>query len=83
VERRSAVTRAEQSVLDEALSLPVEGRVALVEKLLVSLNLPTDREVEEWWAEEAERRVSQLDRGEVELAPGEEVFRRIREKHRR
>ena len=77
------MTRAEQKVLDEALSLPVEGRVALVEKLLLSLNVPTQREIDELWAREAERRVSQIDAGEVELVPGGQVFSRIREKHKK
>jgi putative addiction module component (TIGR02574 family) len=69
-----------EKVLHEALSLPAEARINLVEKLLESLNLPTRIEVERLWAGEAERRVSQIDKGEVELIPGEEVFARIREK---
>jgi len=75
--------KAEQKVLDEALLLPVEARLAVVEKLLSSLNVPSRREIDEAWAEEVERRVSQVDRGEVELVPGEEVFARIRGKHGR
>jgi len=82
-ERRLAMTKAQQKVLDEALSLPVEARVALVESLLLSLNVPTQREIDELWAKEAERRVSQIDRGEVELVPGEQAFSRIRKKHKR
>jgi hypothetical protein len=35
------------------------------------------------WAEEAERRVFQIDRGEVELIPGNEVFAKIRQKYQR
>ena len=77
------MTTAEQSVLDDALSLPVEGRVALVQKLLGSLNPPPDKEVEEWWAAEAERRISQIERGEVELVSAEDVFRRLRERYPR
>jgi len=77
------MTRAEQKVVDEALSLPVEARLAVVEKLLSSLNVPTQKEIDAAWAEEAERRVAQIDRGEVELVPGEQVFARIRGKHAR
>ena len=73
---------AEDKVLDEVLSLPVEARLALVEKLLLSLNVPTQREIDELWATEAERRVSELDSGEVELVPGEQVLSRIRGKAR-
>ena len=68
-------------VLDEALALPADARLGLVERLLVSLNLPIQPEVERQWAEEAELRVGQIDRGEVKLIPGEEVFARIRQKY--
>lgn len=70
-------------VFDDALSLPVEARVRLVERLLASLNLPVQAEVDRLWAEESERRVSQIERGEVELIPGEEVFEKIHRKYGR
>lgn len=70
-------------VVDEALSLPVEARVNLVEKLLASLNPPTQAEIDRLWAEEAERRVSEIDKGKVELVPGEEVFAKIHKKYQR
>ncbi len=69
-------------VMDEVLSLPADARMSLVEKLIASLNLPTQLEIDRVWAEEAERRVTQIDRGEVELIPGEEVFAKLRQKHR-
>jgi putative addiction module component (TIGR02574 family) len=68
-------------VIEEALSLPANVRLSLVEKLLTSLNLPIDEEIDRLWAEEAERRVSQIEEGKVKLVPGEEVFNRIRAKH--
>ena len=52
-------------VFNEALSLPSDARMSLVEKLLASLNLPTHAEIDRLWAEEAKRRVSQIDRGDV------------------
>lgn len=70
-------------VTDEALSLPVDARLGLVEKLLSSLNLPIDEEIDRLWAEEAERRVCQIDAGEAKLIPGEEVFSKIRSKYGR
>jgi len=57
--------------------------VSLVEKLLTSLNLPIQAEIDQLWTEEAERRVSQIERGDVELIPGDEVFAKIRRKHQR
>jgi len=68
-------------VIEAALSLPADVRLSLVEKLLTSLNLPIDEEIDRLWAEEAERRVSQIEEGKVKLIPGEEVFAKIRAKH--
>jgi putative addiction module component (TIGR02574 family) len=68
-------------VIDEALSLPSNVRLSLVERLLTSLNLPIDKEINRLWAEEAERRVSQIEEGKAKLVPGEEVFAKIRAKH--
>lgn len=68
-------------VIEEALSLPADIRLSLIEKLLTSLNLPIDEEIDRLWAEEAERRVSQIEEGKIKMVPGEEVFVRIRAKH--
>ncbi len=76
----SAIT---DKVLNDVLLLPADARMSLVEKLLASLNLPTRAEIDRLWVEEAERRVPQIDRGDVELLPGEEVFAKIRRKYRR
>jgi putative addiction module component (TIGR02574 family) len=70
-------------VFEEALSLPSDERVSLVEKLLTSLNLPIQAEIDRLWMEESERRVSQIERGDVELIPGDEVFAKIRRKYQR
>ena len=70
-------------VFDEALLLPADARIDLIERLLASLNLPVKEDIERLWAEEAERRIGQIDQGEVELIPGDEVFDRIRAKYSR
>jgi len=70
-------------VFNDALSLPSDARISLVEKLLTSLNLPTHAEIDRLWAAEAEQRVSQIDRGDAELIPGEEAFAKIRRKYQR
>ena len=74
---------ANDRVIEEVLSLPADIRLSLVEKLLISLNLPIDEEVDRLWTEEAERRVSQVEDGKAKLVPGENVFERIRAKHGR
>ena len=72
-----------EKILDEALDLPVEARLSLVEGLLSSLNLPTQETENRLWAEEAERRVAQIENDAVACVSGEEVFERIKEKYRR
>jgi len=67
-----------ERVIEEALSLPADVRMDLVERLLRSLNLPVDEDIDRFWAEEAERRVAQIAEGTAELVPGEEVFAKIR-----
>ena len=73
----------ENRVFEEALSLPSDERIGLIQKLLMSLNLPIQAEIDRLWAEEAERRVSQIEQGDVELIPGDKVFARIRRKYHR
>ncbi len=68
-------------VVDEALSLPADARLDLIERLLASLNLPVDEEIDRLWAEEAEQRVSRIEAGEAKLIPGKDVFRKVRAKH--
>ena len=70
-------------VTEDALSLPTENRLILVEKLLKSLNLPINEDIERLWAEEAELRVSQIESGKAKLVPGEEVFAKIKEKYKK
>ncbi|MHB9130304.1 MAG: addiction module protein [Armatimonadota bacterium] len=70
-------------VFEEALSLPSDERVSLVEQLLTSLNLPVKADIDRLWAEEAERRSAQIERGEVEPISGEEVFSEIRRKYQK
>jgi putative addiction module component (TIGR02574 family) len=70
-----------KKVLDQVLQLPANVRVNLVEQLLASLNLPTQPEIDQLWAEEAEKRIAQIDKGEVKLVPGRKVFSNIRKKY--
>lgn len=74
------MTTGLEKIYDEALSLPSDARLHLIERLLASLNLPMQPEIDRLWADEAERRVSQIDEG-MELISGEEVFIKIRNKY--
>lgn len=77
------MTTTNDRVIEEALSLPADIRINLVERLLTSLNLPMDKKIDHLWAEEAERRVSQIEEGKAKLINGEEVFANIRKKLRK
>jgi putative addiction module component (TIGR02574 family) len=68
-----------EDLIDEAISLPVETRTLLVDKLLQSLN-PTQTEIDVLWAKEAEKRVEEIRTGKVETVPGDQVFRKIRDR---
>ena len=67
-------------LISEAVSLPVETRIILVNKLLESLN-PTRKEIDELWAKEAEERIADFKSGREKAIPGDQVFREIREKY--
>jgi putative addiction module component (TIGR02574 family) len=67
---------SKDKLISEAISLPVEIRLQLVEKLLESLN-PSHKDIDELWAIEAERRVAEIEKGEVETVSGEDVFRKL------
>lgn len=66
-------------LIDEAMSLPVEFRAQLVDKLLKSLN-PAQAEIDGLWALEAEKRVADIESGKVQPIRGEEVFEKIRKR---
>ena len=66
-----------KELFDEAISLPVESRMQLIEKLLLSLN-PSQKEIDKLWAKEAEKRVAEIRSGKVKTISGEKVFKRIR-----
>jgi putative addiction module component (TIGR02574 family) len=60
-----------------ASDLPENERAELAGRLLESLENDRDEGVEAAWAEEVERRVRQIDRGEVKTIPWEEVRAKI------
>lgn len=68
-----------KDIIREASSLPVEDRAMLIDSLLRTLNMP-DPDIDQEWAEEAERRLAELRSGRVKPVPGEEVFSRIKER---
>ena len=69
-----------EKIYEQALDLPIDDRLILIDKLLHSTNLPTQAEIDQVWAKEVERRCEELDKGEAKLISGEEVFEKIRKR---
>ena len=61
-----------------ALELPPDERADLAQKLLLSLDEPSEEELAQSWLLEARRRAEELDRGEVRPISAEEVRRKAR-----
>jgi len=65
-----------KQIEDVALHLSEEERAELAQKLLLSLDTPSQNEIEEDWLVEAHRRARELDEGVVQPIPAEEVRRK-------
>lgn len=63
----------------EALRLSPEDRAKLAQKLLISLDVLSEEELEQAWLTEASRRAEALDRGEVQPVLAGEVRRKAKE----
>ena len=53
-------------------------RAELALELIESLDTETDADASEAWRIEVERRIAEIERGHVQLIPGDEVFARLR-----
>jgi hypothetical protein len=62
----------------EALRKPAEDRARFAMVLLESLDELPHQELERLWFEEAACRAAQIDSGEMELIPSEDVDRKAR-----
>ena len=65
-----------EKVIAETMQLDLECRAQLAGKLLLSLDEPTESEVERLWLDEAARRLAEFRRGKVKGVPTDDVFRR-------
>lgn len=63
-------------VLKNALSLDVQDRAALAQRLLASLEELSEEEAERLWAEEAQRRLDEYRAGRANAIPAEEVAKK-------
>lgn len=71
------MTSISKKIEQEVLSLPAHERMELIDRLIESLNLPSDPEIYSLWAEEGEKRYSELQTGSVTPISGKKVFYHI------
>lgn len=57
----------------EALSLPVDARAALAQRLLLSLEEVSEPEFERLWGKESARRATAIDAGKMQSVSGDVV----------
>jgi putative addiction module component (TIGR02574 family) len=67
-----------QKIEDEALHLPKEERARLIQRLVLSLESPSDSELRSDWLLEARRRSEELDNGTVQAVSSDDVMRKAR-----
>ena len=72
-----------EHVMKQALELPSQVRAFIAEKLLESLDFEEPFEVSKEWQDEISRRCRQMDEGEVQLIPGDKVFKEAIERLQR
>ena len=64
----------------ELLSLPRKERADIALRLIRSLDEGIEEDVDAYWKDELVRRSRQIESGEVELIPADEVFKKARER---
>ena len=67
-------------LLKDVLSLSATERIALVERLLSSLDFPDRKEIDILWGKESEDRIQAFERGEIPSFSAEDVFGEARER---
>ncbi len=65
-----------KQIEDDVLHLSEEERAELAQKLLLSLDSPSESEIAEDWLVEAQHRARELDEGIVQPIPADEVRRK-------
>lgn len=65
-------------ITDKALSLPIDDRVTLAQRLWDSIEGFIDPETEDAWLKEAEKRWQEIEEGRVECIPAEEAMKKAK-----
>ncbi len=72
------MSRSFEELEAEIMNLGLEGRARLAEKLLLSLEAPSEEENLHLWVTEAERRLKELRGGDAKEIPAHEALRQAR-----
>lgn len=72
------MTISRETLVNEALSLPPAERVAVIDRLLSSLD-EADQKLDALWAEEAEARLEAFERGDIRSVTLEEMLAKYRQ----
>jgi putative addiction module component (TIGR02574 family) len=65
---------SDYEILEQALKLRPAERLIIVDGLLKSLDVP-DKEIDDIWADEAEKRLKAYREGKLNGIPMEEIFK--------
>lgn len=71
------MARSARELFEEAMRLAPEERAALIRLLIDTLDAESEEGAERAWRVEVERRIAELDSGEVEAVPWEELRARL------
>ena len=63
-----------KDILEMALKLKPEERFLIIEGLIKSIDEP-DKNIDDIWAEEAEKRLKAYRDGKLQTVPAEEIFK--------
>ena len=71
------MAKSARELFEEAMRLDPKERATLMRLLVDSLDAESEEGVEEAWRAEIERRITELDSGQVQAVPWEELRARL------
>jgi putative addiction module component (TIGR02574 family) len=74
------MTTETMEIIERVESLPIDMKLEIIDRLLESIS-PPQKEIDDAWSAEVERRIDEVESGKVKTIPGEEVFARMRERY--
>ena len=78
--KRIIMTTIQEKELFEQIDiLPIDLKTKLVDKLLNSINKTSDS-IDNLWITEINKRRNEIEKGDVSLIDGEEVFKKIKQR---